>query len=144
MSNVYIKKFAHLFIESKHSIMSAKGGINMNESLNKFYREHFANHNDNDIINTAEYKIRCKKQDDIINQIEAHLLEQISVQEAVGLLNNLNDATYHLVDLYRYHDFKYSFLTGIQLGIEAAKIEHPDLILDDVLKLLFEIKEKNS
>lgn len=144
MSNLYIEKIAHLFIESKHPIMSAKGGINMNESLNKFYREHFANHNDNNIIDTAEYKIRCKKQDDIINQIETHLLKQISVQEVVGLLNDFNDATYHLVDLYRYHDFKYSFLTGIQLGIETAKMEHPDLILDDVLQLLCVIKEKSS
>lgn len=131
-------------IEQKKSIMSAKGGINMNESLQTFYNEHFKNHNDNDIIDTEEYKIRCKKQDDIINQIETHLLNQISIQEAVGLLNDLNDATYHMVDLYRYHDFKYSFLTGIQLGIEATKINHTDLSVDDILQLLYDIKENRN
>lgn len=116
----------------------------MNESLKTFYNEHFANHNDNDIINTEEYKIRCKKQDDIINQIETHLLKQISVQEAIGILNDLNDATYHMVDLYRYHDFKYSFLTGVQLGIEAARVNHIDLSVDDILQLLYDIKENRN
>lgn len=132
-----------MVIERKNPIMSMKGGMDM-ESLHKFYDEHFANHNDNCIIDTEEYKIRSEKQGKIIDELYNCLCKQISAQEAVGLLNDLNDATFYLVDLYRYHDFKYTFLSGIQVGIESVNMEHTDVSLDDVLQLLQDSKEENS
>lgn len=125
-------------------IMSAKGGINMDKFLESFYNEHFADRGNNKIGETEEYQKRSEHQEQLLNQIHSSLKKVLPANEAIGLLNDYNDAMFHLLALYQYEDFKYYFLTGIQLGIEITRTKHPDLTVEQLMQLLHQIKEDNS
>lgn len=134
-----------MFIGSKAPIMSAKeGGIYMDKFLKSFYDEHFVNRENNKIEDTAEYKKRSDHHEQLLLQIHSSLIKVLPAKEAIGLLNDFNDAMFHLLALYQYEDFKYYFLTGIQLGIEITRTKHPDLTVEQIMQLLHQIKEDNS
>ena len=127
-----------MFIGSKAPIMSAKeGGIYMDKFLKSFYDEHFVNRENNKIE-------RSDHHEQLLLQIHSSLIKVLPAKEAIGLLNDFNDAMFHLLALYQYEDFKYYFLTGIQLGIEITRIKHPDLTVEQIMQLLHQIKEDNS
>lgn len=124
--------------------MSAKGGIYMNKFLASFYNDHFANRENNNIGDTDEYKKRSDRHTQILRQIHTHLREVLPANESIGLLNDYDDAMFHLMALYQYEDFKYSFFTGIQLGIAIAHRENNDVTVEQIMHLLQQIKEDNS
>ena len=124
--------------------MSAKGGIYMDKFLASFYDDHFANRENNNIGDTDEYKKRSDHHTQILRQIHIHLSEVLPANESIGLLNDYDDAMFHLMALYQYEDFKYSFFTGIQLGIAIAQRENNDITVEEIMHLLQQIKEDNS
>lgn len=124
--------------------MSAKGVMKMDQFLKSFYDEHFANRENNKIGDTAEYKKRSDHHEQLLWQIHSSLIKVLPTKEAIGLLNDFNDAMFHLLALYQYEDFKYYFLTGIQLGIEITRTKQPDLTIEQLMQLLHQIQEDNS
>ncbi len=124
--------------------MSAKGGIYMDKFLESFYDEHFANRENNNIAQTAEYKKRSDLHEQLLRQIHTYLVEVLPSSEALGLLNDFNDAMFSLLALYQYEDFKYYFLTGIQLGIEIAQKKQSEMTVDQLMSVLHRIKEESS
>lgn len=116
----------------------------MDKFLESFYNEHFAIRENNKIGESAEYKKRSDHQEQLLRQIHIHLTKVLPAKEAIGLLNDFNDAMFYLLALYQYEDFKYSFLTGIQLGIEAAQLKQTDMTIDHLMDLLHQIKEDYS
>lgn len=116
----------------------------MEKFLESFYNDHFANRENNNIGDTDEYKKRSERHEQILKQIHIHLSEVLPANESIGLLNDYNDVMFHLMELYQYEDFKYSFFTGIQLGITIASGENNDITVEQIMHLLQQIKEDNS
>ena len=133
-----------MFIGSKAPIMSAKGGMKMDQFLESLYNDHFSDRANSKLGETVEYKKRSEHQQQIIRQIYRSLIKDLPDEQAIGLLNDLNDAMFHLEALYQFEDFKYSFLTGIQLGIKVAQIKQTDLTAEHIMQLLYHLKEDNS
>lgn len=116
----------------------------MDQFLESLYNDHFSDRANSKIGETIEYKKRSKRQQQIIRQIYRSLIKDLPDEQAIGLLNDLNDAMFHLEALYQFEDFKYSFLTGIQLGIKVAQIKQTDLTAEHIMQLLYHLKEDNS
>lgn len=124
--------------------MSAKGGVDMDKFLKSFYDEHFASREINNIANTAEYKKRSEKQEQILKQIHIALRKILPANESIGLLNDYNDAMFHLLALYQYEDFRYHFLSGIQLGLVLEQMKQTNTTVEEIMSLLQHLKEDNS
>lgn len=116
----------------------------MDKFLESFYNEHFTCMEDNSVRETAEYKKRSEEHERILQLIHTSLCKVLPARESIGLLNDFNDAMFHLLTLYQYEDFKHLFLSGIQLGIEIAHTKQTAIAVDEIMNLLQQIKEDNS